>query len=202
MSDDWDRLEKGVEHRRAGGLSGFGETDAWWQAGGSCARAKVLLGQMTALERVSFFGDKEVGKWVMDAVDSEKADWARRDAEEIPKILEAAGKYPRKKTVKPYWMRTIEGLDMEKTGRERLLGDWVMDPASECDEGELVVVGLRHPEKRVALCRVRKGEVARLFTDVRPDIEIEGLTSIAETNDFGTFLDLVAKMGVPGMEKG
>lgn len=200
MSDDWDRLERGAEDKGAGGLSGFTETDGWWKSGGSCARAKVLLGQMTALERVSFFRDKEVRKWVMDAVDSEKAEWARRDAEEIPKILEAKGKYPRKKTVKPYWMRTIERVDTRKRGSEQLVGDWVIEPASECDDGEFVVVGLRHPEKLYALCQVKRGVQAHLFRSLRPDIDIEGLVVLSETSAFGKLLDLVKHSGLPVVE--
>lgn len=196
---DWDRLE-GMG--RAGGLGGFTETPDWWREGGVCAQIKGMLLRMTALERASLFGDGEVRKLVMDAVDSEKVAWAKRDAEEIPKILEAKGKYPRKKTVKPYWMRTIESVDMEKKGSERLVGDWVMEPASECDEGEYVVVGLRFPEKRYALCQVKKGKVARLFVDVRPDIEIEGLVCLREVAEFGVFLEVVMNVGVPGTEKG
>jgi hypothetical protein len=200
MSDDWDRLERGVDDKGAGGLSGFTETDGWWKSGGSCARAKVLLEQMTTLERVVFFRDKEVRKWVMDAVDSEKAEWARRDAEEIPKILEAKGKYPRKKTVKPYWMRTIERVDTSKRGSEQLVGDWVMEPASECDDGEFVVVGLRHPEKLYALCQVKRGVQAHLFRSLRPDIDIEGLVVLSETSAFGKLLDLVKHSGLPVVE--
>lgn len=207
---DWDRLEgmarasskTDAEGGRAGGLGGFTETPDWWAAGGVCAQIKGMLVRMTALERASLFGDSEVRKLVMDAVDSEKVAWAKRDAEEIPKILESKGKFPRRKTVKPYWMRTIERVDMEKRGSERLVGDWVMEPASECDEGEYVVVGLRFPEKRYALCQVKKGVTAHLFVSARPDIEIEGLLALEETPDFGTFLELVAGVGLPGTEKG
>lgn len=191
---DWDKLGGRDVHddeKRAGGLSGFGEQASWWEKGGSCAVVKRLLVGMSALERVSLFGDGEVRKMVMNAVDSEKAEWARRDAEEIPKLLEAKGKYPRKKTVKPYWMRTIERLDMSKRGSERLIGDWVMDPAGECDEGELVVVGLRYPEKRYAVGRVAKRARASLFADVRPDIVIEGLKIEAEYKEFAGLMSAV-----------
>lgn len=152
---------------------------------------KRLIGGMSALERVSLFRDGEVRKWVMDAVDSEKAEWARRDAEEIPKLLEAKGKYPRKKTVKPYWMRTIEAVDESKRGSEQLVGDWVMEPEAECDAGELVVVGLRYPEKRYALGRVDKTCHAALFREVRPDVTVVGLRTVGEWTKFGELLAAV-----------
>ena len=199
IMSDWDKLggrDAHEDEKRAGGLSGFGEDASWWEKGGSCAVVKRLLVGMSALERVSLFADAEVRRMVVDAVDSEKVDWARRDAEEVPKLLEAKGKYPRKKTMKPYWMRTVEGLDMEKRGSERLRGDWVMDPAGECDVGEWVVVGLRYPEKRYALCRVAKGVNAKLFGALRPDILIEGLDVVGEWEGFGDFMkEAEARLG-------
>jgi hypothetical protein len=95
--------------------------------------------------------------------------------------------------MKPYWMRTIESLDMEKRGSERLVGDWVMDPESECDAGELVVVGLRFPEKRYALGRVDKGSHAQLFGDVRPDVRIVGLRVVGEWVGFGELMAAVER---------
>ena len=206
---DWDKLSAGREsapafdeRKRAGGVSGFAEDASWWERGGSCAMLKVLLKGMSAMERVSLFRDAEVRQLVMDAVDSEKAEWARRDAEEIPKILESKGKYPRKKTVKPYWMRTIESLNESKRGSERLVGDWVMDPESECDPGEWVVVGLRYPEKRYALCKVDKARHAKLFADLRPDITIPALDSHGEFTEWRSFMAAVERaLGVTGVSE-
>lgn len=182
---EWEKLDgeevKAIDDRkRAGGLSGWSESADWWKPGGSCAMIKKMIGGLSPLERVSLFGDAEVREWVMDAVDREKAEWVRRDAEIVPKLLEAKGKAPRKKTLRAYWMRTVEGWDDTKRGSERLVGDWVMEPEAECDAGELVVVGLRYPEKRYALCVVDKASHAKLFEEVRPDIKIVGLRLVGE----------------------
>ena len=180
------------QHKRAGGLEGFTEKESWWHADGVCARAKTHLMNMTPLERVCLVGDEDVRRALVNALDEVKAEWARRDAEEIPKILEAKGKYPRKKTVRPYWMRTIESVDMTKPGSQKLVGDWVIE-AEECDDGELVVVGLRYPEKVYAVCRVKKGERVRLFEALRPDIEFDGLVSLGEWPGFAQVLDVARR---------
>lgn len=179
--------------KRAGGVSGFVDEESWWEKRGSCAAAAMIIRSMTALERVSLLNHPDVRPLVDAALDEVKAEWARRDAENVPRLLVERGKTPRKRTMRPYWMRTVEGVDMSRRGSERLVGDWVFEPDETCDPGELVVVGLRYPEKIYALCRVTKGETADLFVGVRPDLSIKGLVSLGEWTSFSEFIGVCEK---------
>jgi hypothetical protein len=205
---DWDRIEASPagggerksrresslidDDKRAGGIAGFTDEESWWRKGGSCEVVLRIVRAMTPLERVSLFANEEMRELVAKATDPVRAEWARRDAEIVPKLVEGKAKIVKKKSgIRPYWMRTAEGIDPTKKGSERIMGDWVLDVEAKCDEGELVVVGLRYPEKRYALCEVRYGARATLFGGVRPDIELDGLVPIGEWGSFAELYEAV-----------
>ena len=196
---DWDGLDAS---KGPGGLAGYSDEAAWWEKGGACSLLRKIFLAMTPLERVSLLADPAVRKLAVEAMDEDRAQWARRDAEVIPAMMAKVGKAVKKRTMKPYWMRTIESLADGKRGTDRLVGDWVYDPVEQCDGGELVVVGLRYPEKRYALCRAENRSKVYLFLDLRPDIEIEGLTLVGEWPEFGRFMAEVERqlgVGVEGL---
>jgi hypothetical protein len=197
---DWDKIggvaedEKLDDGKRAGGVAGLVDTEAWWSKGGICFGLAKTFKAMSAYERVSFVNHPEIKPLVMAALDEELAKWAKRDAEVVPAMLVSKGKSPRKRNVRAYWMRTIESLDRSKKGSERLVGDWVQEPGTDCDAGELVVCGLRYPDKVYALLKVTGGdENTQLFASVRPDVFVKGVRSLGEWPSFSDFMEVVER---------
>jgi hypothetical protein len=191
-------------HRRAGGIAGYADEESWWRPGGSCAVTKRMILGLSPFERVSLFADEAVREAVYGAVDEERKAWIIRDAEMVADQLRRKGKVVRKRQLRPWWCKIAEAVDRERKGADQVVGDWVLRPDLECDDGELVLVGLRVPERRYALCRAMPGRRAQLFMDVRPDIVVEGLhpASLGEWASFPEALDAIAaEMGEAGSDR-
>lgn len=196
---DWDKLGGGIaapgkrkERKvpdlsevdvlgKAGGVMGMSDVESWWKPGGVCTVAKRFIKAMTKLELVTLLGDEEVRRLVEQAMDPEHAKWAKRDAEEAPKILSEKGKSTKRHTPLAWWARTVHAIDKTLLGYKRLLGDFVKDVPEQCDLGEIVVIGLRIPCKAYAVC-VATGSRERvpMFREYRPDIEMEGVRVLSE----------------------
>lgn len=148
-----------------------GDGTAW-------AQVKHMFLCLSTWERAEMLADPEVAEAIGKASDPERVKWSKRDAETLPELT-ADKSRGRKAPKRPFWLRAVEAVDLGKKGTDIVVGDWLKD-ASECDDGELVLVGLRYPEKRYAMTRVKAGAEAKLWREVRPDIEVPHL-EVVET---------------------
>ena len=148
--------------------------------------ATAIIEKMTLIERADLL--EKVEGLLEEAKDGKRVSYARKEAKALSEPR-GRGRGRRPKT--PFWTKIVEGYDPAgKTPMDKLLGDWAKD-MSWVDEGELVLVGLRFPQKRYAIVRKKKGAEVALFKEVRPEFPIE-LEDVELVEAFEEFRDVMS----------
>lgn len=76
----------------------------------------------------------------------------------------------------PFWIKKVQSVDEGQKGPYALEGNFIRDTKANLEDGEYVVIGVKWPERRYALCCEDVGETFELesggtvhkFDDVSP----------------------------------
>ena len=105
----------------------------------------------------------------------------------LPAPAKAVAKGARRaKKKRPYWLKTVTGLDTKASGAEQLIGDW-QDDMGGVDYGDHMFCGTRWGDKRYYWLERKDGVVAKL----NGGIEVEDAVIVKE---WDTFSDAVKEL--------
>ncbi len=83
---------------------------------------------------------------------------------------------------KPYWMKSVDGVDDTKKGMFRIEGTWVNDVQKDVSSGNMVIVGTKHP-KHYYLAKRKDGASLTLATD-GGDMTVPHLVLVTDADRF------------------
>jgi hypothetical protein len=83
---------------------------------------------------------------------------------------------------KPYWIKSVDGVDDTKKGMFRIEGEWVNDVQKDVSSGNMVIVGTKHP-KHYYLAKRKDGASLTLATD-GGDMTIPHLVRVTDADRF------------------
>jgi hypothetical protein len=110
------------------------------------------------------------------------------------KTNQAAGKVNRKGSRKrgsrlPYWVRLATGIDPSQKGVMQIEGQWLSGTdLGDREEGDLIVIGFRWPEKIYHLLRVVRDETAIITGGPDGKLEVTEAAPIA-SGGFGDVME-------------
>lgn len=88
------------------------------------------------------------------------------------------------KPKRPWWARRVTGIDKSKKGVMQMEGEWLDSlDFSHLDNGQIVVVGIRWPEKKYFVCEVSSGMNDVLYAAPGLDLEVRGV-AVNGSGDF------------------
>lgn len=176
-------LDEDVDFTAGTGSAGYGDMR---DESPQVTYVKTNILRMSLLELSKVLADKSVRKAIMDALDKNKIAHAKEDHKELLRVVGGDTGKVKKKLRRPFWLHTVERIDTSKPGAKQVEGDWINHIDKECDEGEIVMAGLRVPIKSYAILRARPEMTCKLFGDVRTDIEILGAEVLFESKNFAS----------------
>jgi len=83
---------------------------------------------------------------------------------------------------KPFWMKSVDGVDDTKKGMFRIEGGWVNDVKADVASGNMVIVGTKSP-KHYYLAKRKDGAYLTLAID-GADVSVGDLELIADADRF------------------
>jgi hypothetical protein len=83
---------------------------------------------------------------------------------------------------KPFWMKSVDGVDDTKKGMFRVEGTWVNDVKADVASGNMVIVGTKSP-KHYYLAKRKDGAYLTLAVD-GADLSVGDLELIADADRF------------------
>ena len=83
---------------------------------------------------------------------------------------------------KPYWIKSVDGVDDTKKGMFRIEGEWVNDVQKDVSSGNMVIVGTKHP-KHYYLAKRKDGATLTMNTD-SGKMTVENLAKITDADRF------------------
>lgn len=83
---------------------------------------------------------------------------------------------------KPFWMKSVDGVDDTKKGMFRIEGGWVNDVKADVASGNMVIVGTKSP-KHYYLAKRKDGAYLTLAVD-GADLSVGDLELIADADRF------------------
>ena len=83
---------------------------------------------------------------------------------------------------KPYWIKSVDGVDDTKKGMFRIEGEWVNDVQKDVSSGNMVIVGTKHP-KHYYLAKRKDGASLTLATD-GGDMTVPHLVRVTDADRF------------------
>ena len=83
---------------------------------------------------------------------------------------------------KPYWIKSVDGVDDTKKGMFRIEGTWVNDVQKNVSSGNMVIVGTKHP-KHYYLAKRKDGASLTLATD-GGDMTVPHLVLVTDADRF------------------
>ena len=83
---------------------------------------------------------------------------------------------------KPFWMKSVDGVDDTKKGMFRIEGGWVNDVKADVAAGNMVIVGTKSP-KHYYLAKRKDGAYLTLAVD-GADLSVGDLELIADADRF------------------
>ena len=147
---------------------------------GPCARVQGPPSEwkgldMSAIDSVMMF-------WDMMSTDEKKelilriGERAMQDGIVDAKMI--AGQKKRRST-KPFWMKTVEGVDPSKKGMFRVEGNWVNNVQRDVAEGNMVIVGTREPRHYWVGRRVDGAKM-----DIANGLVVEDIAHVTDADSF------------------
>ena len=130
---------------------------------------------MSAIDSVMMF-------WDMMSTDEKKelilriGERAMQDGIVDAKMI--AGQKKRRST-KPFWMKTVEGVDPSKRGMFRVEGNWVNNVQRDVAEGNMVIVGMREPRHYWVGRRVDGAKM-----DIANGLVVEDIAHVTDADSF------------------
>ena len=114
---------------------------------------------------------------VKDGLVSE-ADLAKTKAKKATKGKKSGKRMP----YKPFWMKSVDGVDDTKKGMFRIEGTWVNDVQKDLAKGNMVIVGTKSP-KHYYLAKRKDGATLTMDTD-SGKMTVENLAKITDADRF------------------
>lgn len=106
---------------------------------------------------------------------------SEEDVKSAPKAKKGK-KSGKRMPYKPYWIKSVDGVDDTKKGMFRIEGEWVNDVQKDVSSGNMVIVGTKHP-KHYYLAKRKDGASLTLATD-GGDMTVPHLVRITDADRF------------------
>lgn len=106
---------------------------------------------------------------------------SEEDVKSAPKAKKGK-KSGKRMPYKPYWIKSVDGVDDTKKGMFRIEGEWVNDVQKDVTSGNMVIVGTKHP-KHYYLAKRKDGASLTLATD-GGDMTVPHLVRITDADRF------------------
>ena len=106
---------------------------------------------------------------------------SEEDVKSAPKAKKGK-KSGKRMPYKPYWMKSVDGVDDTKKGMFRIEGEWVNDVQKDVSSGNMVIVGTKHP-KHYYLAKRKDGASLTLATD-GGDMTVPHLVRVTDADRF------------------
>lgn len=106
---------------------------------------------------------------------------SEEDVKSAPKAKKGK-KSGKRMPYKPFWMKSVDGVDDTKKGMFRIEGEWVNDVQKDVASGNMVIVGTKSP-KHYYLAKRRDGAYLTLAVD-GADLSVGDLELIVDADRF------------------
>jgi hypothetical protein len=106
---------------------------------------------------------------------------SEEDVKSAPKAKKGK-KSGKRMPYKPYWIKSVDGVDDTKKGMFRIEGEWVNDVQKDVSSGNMVIVGTKHP-KHYYLAKRKDGASLTLATD-GGDMTVPHLVRVTDADRF------------------
>lgn len=106
---------------------------------------------------------------------------SEEDVKSAPKAKKGK-KSGKRMPYKPYWIKSVDGVDDTKKGMFRIEGEWVNDVQKDVASGNMVIVGTKHP-KHYYLAKRKDGASLTLATD-GGDMTVPHLVRVTDADRF------------------
>ncbi len=106
---------------------------------------------------------------------------SEEDVKSAPKAKKGK-KSGKRMPYKPFWMKSVDGVDDTKKGMFRIEGTWVNDVKADVASGNMVIVGTKSP-KHYYLAKRRDGAYLTLAVD-GADLSVGDLELIVDADRF------------------
>ena len=115
---------------------------------------------------------------------------SEEDVKSAPKAKKGK-KSGKRMPYKPYWIKSVDGVDDTKKGMFRIEGEWVNDVQKDVSSGNMVIVGTKHP-KHYYLAKRKDGASLTLATD-GGDMTVPHLVRVTDADRFAGVESAITK---------